>query len=207
MSAPHVAGVAALLMHQPSNLVANDDQVGANDIGLRRDRRERIRDRSSSSVREPDILDRTTRPILGSFITAGSTTGSRSYAARRRSGSGHMCCAREAGYSMDPSDMNVASIAIGDLAGVQTVTRKVTNVGTSAATYTPSTTASDRITCSVNPSFAVAHPGANGNLHRHVHSHDSTARCLRWRPTDMDWRAAQRPHPVGYSPRANCRAA
>ena len=33
------------------------------------------------------------------------------------------------GYSLDPSDLNVASIAIGDLAGVQTVTRKVTNVG------------------------------------------------------------------------------
>ena len=29
-----------------------------------------------------------------------------------------------AGYSIDPSDMNVASIAIGDLAGVQTVTRQ-----------------------------------------------------------------------------------
>ena len=30
---------------------------------------------------------------------------------------------------IDPSNLNVASIAIGDLAGVQTVTRKVTNVG------------------------------------------------------------------------------
>ena len=35
---------------------------------------------------------------------------------------------------IDPSNLNVASIAIGDLAGVQTVTRKVTNVGSSAAT-------------------------------------------------------------------------
>ena len=34
-----------------------------------------------------------------------------------------------AGYSLDPSDFNVASIAIGDLAGIQTVTRTVTNVG------------------------------------------------------------------------------
>ena len=29
---------------------------------------------------------------------------------------------------MDPSNLNVASIAIGDMAGVQTVTRRVTNV-------------------------------------------------------------------------------
>ncbi|MEO6409732.1 MAG: S8 family peptidase [Burkholderiaceae bacterium] len=35
----------------------------------------------------------------------------------------------------DPSDLNVASIAIGDLAGTQTVKRRVTNVGGSAATY------------------------------------------------------------------------
>lgn len=34
-----------------------------------------------------------------------------------------------AGYSLDPSDMNVPSISIGQLAGVQTVTRTVTNVG------------------------------------------------------------------------------
>ena len=29
---------------------------------------------------------------------------------------------------IDPSNLNVASIAIGDMAGTQTVTRKVTNV-------------------------------------------------------------------------------
>ena len=38
-----------------------------------------------------------------------------------------------AGYSFDRSDMNVPSIAIGDLAGVQTVKRKVTNVDDTAA--------------------------------------------------------------------------
>jgi hypothetical protein len=33
------------------------------------------------------------------------------------------------GIKIDPSDLNVPSIAIGDLAGTQTVTRSVTNVG------------------------------------------------------------------------------
>ena len=46
----------------------------------------------------------------------------------------------DAGFSTDPSDLNVASIAIGDLAGVQTVKRSVTNVGSTAATYTASVT-------------------------------------------------------------------
>jgi len=41
---------------------------------------------------------------------------------------------------IDPSNLNVASIAIGDLAGIQTVTRKVTNVGSQAETYTASYT-------------------------------------------------------------------
>lgn len=37
---------------------------------------------------------------------------------------------------LDPSNLNVASIAIGDLAGTQVVTRRVTNVGGNPATYT-----------------------------------------------------------------------
>jgi len=41
------------------------------------------------------------------------------------------------GYSLVPSDYNDAAIAIGAMAGSQTITRKVTNVGSSAATYTP----------------------------------------------------------------------
>ena len=39
------------------------------------------------------------------------------------------------GFSFDASDLNVASIAIGDLPGSQTVTRTVTNVAGSRATY------------------------------------------------------------------------
>jgi Subtilase family/Fibronectin type-III domain/Peptidase inhibitor I9/PA domain len=38
--------------------------------------------------------------------------------------------------AIDASDLNVASIAIGDLAGTQTVTRKATNVGADSETYT-----------------------------------------------------------------------
>ena len=44
-----------------------------------------------------------------------------------------------AGYSKNASDLNTASIAIGDLAGVETVTRTVTNVGDAAAPTRPAT--------------------------------------------------------------------
>jgi hypothetical protein len=52
--------------------------------------------------------------------------------------------------AIDPSDLNQASIAIGDLPGIQTVTRTVTNVGP-AATYTASVVAPPGLTVSVNP--------------------------------------------------------
>ncbi len=41
---------------------------------------------------------------------------------------------------LNPSDLNMASIAIGALAGTQTVTRKVTNVSDGHATYTAAVT-------------------------------------------------------------------
>jgi hypothetical protein len=61
------------------------------------------------------------------------------------------------GYSTDPSDMNVASIAIGDMAGTQTVTRKVTNVSGQTSTFTAATSGPAGITVAVSPaSFTLA---------------------------------------------------
>ena len=62
--------------------------------------------------------------------------------------------------TIDPSDLNYPSIAIGSLVGTQVVTRKVTNVGGASATYTASVVAPAGITVSVSPtSFTIA-PGA-----------------------------------------------
>lgn len=71
-------------------------------------------------------------------------------------------CAKlsKAGYSLDPSDMNVPSIAVGRLSGTtQTVTRKVTNVGRSTATYTASAAGLTGITTKVTPSRLTLKPG------------------------------------------------
>ncbi len=65
------------------------------------------------------------------------------------------------GYSLDPSDYNSASIAIGQLAGSQTVTRKVTNVG-SAATYTASYTGMVGFDVTIDPSSLELASGATG---------------------------------------------
>ena len=68
------------------------------------------------------------------------------------------------GYSTDASDYNSASIAIGDLAGVQTVTRTVTNVGGSPATYTAAVTGMTGITTTVSPASLTLNPGQTGTF-------------------------------------------
>ena len=55
------------------------------------------------------------------------------------------------GFSLDASDLNLASIGIAELAGTQTVTRTVTNVGP-AATYNVSVNAPTGVAVNVNPS-------------------------------------------------------
>lgn len=67
------------------------------------------------------------------------------------------------GYSFDPSNLNGASIAIGDMAGVQTVTRKVTNVG-AAATYNVSVTGMSGFNVSVNPTSLNLGAGQTGTF-------------------------------------------
>jgi hypothetical protein len=62
---------------------------------------------------------------------------------------------------IDPSNLNVASIAIGDLAGSQTVTRTVKNVGSSAATYTVSLNGLAGFNTVISPaSFTIAKGGS-----------------------------------------------
>jgi subtilisin family serine protease len=56
---------------------------------------------------------------------------------------------------IDPSNLNTASIAIGDLAGVQTVTRRVTNVGDQAETYTASYTGLGGIAVALPVSLSI----------------------------------------------------
>ncbi|HET9208495.1 MAG TPA: S8 family serine peptidase, partial [Burkholderiaceae bacterium] len=57
------------------------------------------------------------------------------------------------------SDLNVASIAIGNLVGSQTVTRRVTNVGDGTATYKPSVAGMEGFNVSVSPSSLTLHRG------------------------------------------------
>ncbi len=72
-----------------------------------------------------------------------------------------LCCATSTTIpSLDASDLNVASIAIGDLVGSQTVTRKATSVGSQSETYTFSYTGLTGITVTPSTASFTAAPGS-----------------------------------------------
>ncbi|MFO7651458.1 MAG: S8 family peptidase [bacterium] len=60
---------------------------------------------------------------------------------------------------MDPSDLNMASIAIGAMAGVQTVTRRVTNVTGAATTFSASVSGMVGFAVTVSPASLDLAPG------------------------------------------------
>ena len=64
---------------------------------------------------------------------------------------------------IDPSDLNQASIAIGALAGSQTITRTVTNVGTSGS-YTAQVEAPAGVDVTVEPATLDLAPGQSGSF-------------------------------------------
>lgn len=75
-------------------------------------------------------------------------------------GSGQIGNSFCASIAINPSNLNYPSIAVGALAGVQTVTRTVTNVGSTAATYTPSVEGLAGITVKLPDAFSIK-PGAS----------------------------------------------
>jgi hypothetical protein len=61
--------------------------------------------------------------------------------------------------AVDPSDLNYPSIAVGDLTGVQTITRTVTNVDDTTGLYRPTVEAPPGFTVKVDQKLLVVLPG------------------------------------------------
>ena len=129
MSAPHVAGIAALLkqlhpkwtpMMIKSALMTSAydilDGPNTNPLVIFRQGAGHIQPNSAAF---PGLVYDAGFNDWLAFL-CGTTTGVTPATCSALSGMG---------YSLDPSDLNVASIAIGDLAGQQTVKRTVKNVG------------------------------------------------------------------------------
>jgi subtilisin family serine protease len=67
------------------------------------------------------------------------------------------------GVPTEPSDLNYPSIAIGALAGSQTVTRRVTNVSGGASTYTASVEGLTGVDVNIEPTSFVIGPGGTAD--------------------------------------------
>ncbi len=81
---------------------------------------------------------------------------------------------------LDPSNFNAASIAIGDLAGTQTVTRTVTNVG-AKATYNVSVSGLAGFTVSRHHPHRSHSTRVKSRDRHHHHPHHGGVECLyRW---------------------------
>jgi subtilisin family serine protease len=159
MSAPHVAGLAALLkdlhpdwspmMIKSALMTSAADVLDASISSATRTFRQGGGHVVPNRAADPGLVyDSNFLDWLA--MLCGKTTGV----------SPATCSALAGlGYSFDASDLNSASIAIGDLAGIQKVKRKVTNVGAGAATYNVSVAAPLGVTVSVSPATLNVGPG------------------------------------------------
>lgn len=75
-------------------------------------------------------------------------------------GTGELTASYCPSIAINPSNLNYPSIAIGAMAGAQTVTRTVKNVGTAPATYTASVSGLSGIDVTLPAAFTIA-PGAS----------------------------------------------
>ena len=71
---------------------------------------------------------------------------------------------KDAGFSLDPAEMNQPSIAVARLANSRTVTRTVTNVSDQSATYTASIATPVDMQVSVNPPTLTLGPGESASF-------------------------------------------
>ena len=159
MSAPHVAGLAALLKQRHPDwspmAIKSALMTSAYDVLDSTSTEDKIFRQGAGHVRPNSAAD------PGLVYDAGWNDWRGLLRSQKLC---TFCFGTSPAPVFDASDYNGASIAIGDLAGVQTVTRRVTNVGGAPATYTPAVTGMAGITTVVSPSSLALSPGQTGSF-------------------------------------------
>ena len=164
MSSPHVAGLAALLKNLHPDwtpmMIKSALMTSATDVidGPNTDQAIIFRQggghAAPNAAADPGLILNSSFNDWLAFL-CGATRGISPAACTALS---------SAGYSLDPSNLNSASIAIGDLASSQTVKRTVTNVGDNPAIYAASVTGLAGFTTVVTPSTLTLAPGQSGSF-------------------------------------------
>jgi hypothetical protein len=158
MSSPHVAGLGALLtdlhptwspMAIKSALMTTGRDVLDNTTTANRAFRQGAGHVVPNSAANPGLVYDSSWNDWLAFLCGNSSAVNADSCTKLKA----------AGYSTDASDFNGASIAIGDLAGIQTVTRKVTNVGGATAKYRAKVSGLSGISAEVSPSSLTLAPG------------------------------------------------
>ncbi|HET9693159.1 MAG TPA: S8 family serine peptidase [Steroidobacteraceae bacterium] len=163
MSSPHVAGIAAVLKHRnpswtpmmiKSALMTTGYDVldggtpapNTNPVLIFRQGAGHVK---PTVAADPGVVYNSGFNDWLAFL-CGATTGVNPSSCQALVG---------AGYSTDPSNLNGASIAIGDMAGVQTVKRRLTNVSGEALTMTAGVSGMAGFTVTTDPSELTLSPG------------------------------------------------
>lgn len=94
-----------------------------------------------------------------------------------------------AGFSFDPEDMNQPSIAVARLASQRTVTRTVTNLSDTSASYTASIANPIDMQVSVNPSSMSLGPGESASFDVTISYIDGPLNL--WRFGSLTWNSAE----------------
>ena len=163
MSSPHVAGLAALLKNKhpswsPMAIKSALMTTAGNILGGSSTNTAIIFRQGAGQVRpnlaaNPGLVFDSNANDWLAFL-CGTTTGVTTATCN---------ALKAAGYSTDPSNLNVASIAIGDLLAPQVVTRKVTNVGSGSTKYDLSLIGLAGYTVEFPPSITVQ-PGKTASF-------------------------------------------
>lgn len=164
MSAPHVAGVAALLqdLHpdwSPMMIKSALMTTGYDTLDAEPDQPETIFKQGAghiapNSAADPGLVYDSGVEDWLAFL-CGSTNAVQQAVCDDLEDSGH---------SLDAGDLNTPSIGIGLLDGAKTVTRTVTNVGDRTATYTAATSGLQGIDVVVEPSTLTIEPGSSASF-------------------------------------------
>ena len=121
----------------------------------------------------------------------------RAYAVRHRAAGRDRRRPAPPSGSIDPSDLNYPTIAIGALAGRQTVTRTVTNVSATARRSTLPKVVAPAGVRSRHAEGPARQAEREGDLQGHRHPHHRGLRPVRLRLADLDQRAVLGPQPAG----------
>jgi hypothetical protein len=184
MSSPHIAGIAALLLDLHNDwtpmMVKSALMTSAGDL---------VGTFADTATASP-AANKAFAQGAGHVNPNGAMDPALVYDSGPADWTNYVCAIRQAtGCTTvtDPSDLNLASISIGDLAGTQTVTRTVTNDSKRTSTYTATVVAPPGINVVVQPSSFRIRRGDEQTF-KVTFTRTAAAPLNKWQAGTLTWK-------------------